>query len=267
MLRLQTLIGACLLAASGSFLVSAETTRLTKEQIAGAARVDGVTIPTPGEVFEAINKLGKPNWQSLYRIPIATNYSSRPQTALNIGGLIADGYIAVAAEDKQQVKSIGKDIVALAKTLGVSQNVLSRSSSIADFAENNEWSALREELEATQNEVKLAMQDQNDTELVTMVTLGGWIRGTDAVSSWITENYTPDTAKLIRQPALVAYLRSKIKSLPEKTQADPLVKTVEEKLVALEQMVSFRRDQTPSLEDVKQLRDATAALVKVISSK
>ena len=37
--------------------------------------------------------------------------------ALNLGGLIADGYIAVEAEDAQQVKNIGADIMALAKPL------------------------------------------------------------------------------------------------------------------------------------------------------
>ena len=75
----------------------------------------------------------------------------------------------------------------LAKTLGISENVLRRGKSIEDFAENNEWSTLKEELEATQNEVKLAMDEQHDEELTTLVTLGGWIRGTEAVSGWIVE--------------------------------------------------------------------------------
>ena len=36
----------------------------------------------------------------------------------------------------------------------MSENVLSRGNSINEFAENSEWDALQEELEATQNEVK-----------------------------------------------------------------------------------------------------------------
>ena len=46
------------------------------------------------------------------------------------------------------------------------------------------------------------MEDQNDQELVILVTLGGWIRGTQVVSAWIADNYTPESAKLLRQPAL-----------------------------------------------------------------
>src|SRR5471030_1253760 len=71
---------------------------LTAEEMGGAAQIDAVTVPTPGELFAAIDKIGKPNWQGQYRKPIETAYSSRPQIALNLGGLVADGYIAVEAE-------------------------------------------------------------------------------------------------------------------------------------------------------------------------
>jgi hypothetical protein len=187
-------------------------------------------VPTPGELLAALNKEGKPNWQAQYRAPIPTAYTSRPQIALNLGGLIADGYIAVEAEDSQQVKNIGKDIMTLAKTLGISENVLRRGKSIEDFAENNEWSTLKEELEATQNEVKLAMDEQHDAELTTLVTLGGWIRGTEAVSGWIANNYTEPEAKLLRQPAIVALLRKKLDALPPRTLDDDLVKGLDSRL-------------------------------------
>ena len=115
------------------FASGAKPDHLTPEQIAGATKIDAITVPTPGELFAAINQVGKPNWQSQYRKPIQTAYTSRPQIALNLGGLIADGYIAVEAEDSQQVKNIGKDIETLAKALGVSQNILSRGRSITQF--------------------------------------------------------------------------------------------------------------------------------------
>ena len=96
--------------------------------------------------------------------------------ALNLGTLIADGYIAVEAHDGQQVKNVGKDVLALAKKLSVSQSVLARGQSIAQFAENSAWEQLNEELEATQNEVKKALEENRDTDLITLVSIGGWIR-------------------------------------------------------------------------------------------
>jgi hypothetical protein len=258
-----------MLALTGLHAWSAEVAvpQLSQETLAQAVKDDTFSVPTPGELLAALNKVGKPNWQAQYRPPIPTAYTSRPQIALNLGGLIADGYIAVEAEDSQQVKNIGKDIMTLAKTLGISENVLRRGKSIEDFAENNEWSTLKEELEATQNEVKLAMDEQHDQELTTLVTLGGWIRGTEAVSGWIANNYTEPEARLLRQPAIIAMLRSRLASLPAKTREDDLVKGLDPHLKSLQDLVSFPPGQTPTEADVKKLNAATADLISTITSK
>jgi hypothetical protein len=240
---------------------------LSQEAMNSASKEDAISVPNPGELMAALNKQGKPNWQSQYRQPIPTVFSSRPQIALNLGGLIADGYIAIEAEDSQQVKNIGKDIISLAKALNVSENVLRRGKSIEEFADNNEWNTLKEELEATQNEVKLTMNEQQDRDLVVLVTLGGWIRGTEVVSGWIAENYTPETAKLLRQPAVVEILRAGLNNLPEKLKNDPLIQSVNTDLAKIQSMVSFPKETAPSLEEVKALKAASSELVKLIITK
>ncbi|MGC3989909.1 MAG: hypothetical protein QM796_09575 [Chthoniobacteraceae bacterium] len=240
---------------------------LSPKDLSQAATVDSLTIPTPGESLAALGKDGKPNWKDEYRAPIPTAYTSRPQAALDLGSLIADGYIAVEAEDAQQVKNTGRDIISIAKTLGVSQTLINRGNSIADFAENNEWNTLKEELEATQNEVKMAMEDQHDDELVTLVTTGGWIRGVEAVTDWISKNYSPDAASLIRQPGIANFLLNKINQLPVKTQSDSIVRLVKDRLQTIQKLVSFPSDKTPSLDDVKQLHKLTSELVQKISEK
>src|SRR6202047_1143546 len=142
------------------------------------------------------------------------------QMALKPGTLIADGYIAVEAHDGQQVKNVGKDVLALAKKLSVSQSVLARSASITQFAENNAWDQLNEELEATQKEVKKGLEENRDTDLITLVSVGGWIRGTEVVTGLVMQNYNSDDAKLLRQPALVNFLKGKLTNLPGTLQKD-----------------------------------------------
>ncbi|HWB58512.1 MAG TPA: hypothetical protein VG733_03430 [Chthoniobacteraceae bacterium] len=244
--------------------------QLSKEDLAKVVKTDAVTVPTPGEIMAALNKQAtKPNWQTEYRKPIPTTFVPRTQIALNLGGLIADGYIAVEAEDTQQVKNTGRDILALAKHLSVNQDILARMDSITEFAEKNEWNTLKEELEETQNEVKDALEERKDQDLVILVTIGGWVRGTQVVSSWIADNYTPEAARLIRQPALVAYLRSKLNDLSPKTRSDDpsLIKSLDDKLTDIEKLVSFPKDTAPTLDDVKKLRDAATALETEISTK
>src|SRR5881396_3694266 len=254
---------ASVLATAGA----AETGRLSSDQLSKAARSDSISIPTPGELFAALGKSGKTNWAGQYRGPIGTNYRNRAQIALNLGGLIADGFIAVEAKDSQQVKNIGTDIIKLAKALGVSEHVLSRGNSINEFAENDEWDALQEELEATQNEVKSSMQSHSDQDLIILVTLGGWIRGTQVVSASILQNYDERSAKLLRQPALVSFMQSKVNDVSPELRAEPVVKDVNEKLIGVEKLVSFPPGKAPSVDDVRKVNEAVGKMMETIQNK
>src|SRR5207249_12121188 len=138
-------------------------------------------------------------------VPVA--YRNREHSARDVGGLIADGFIAVEAKHSQQVKNIGSDIIKLAKALGVSENLLRRGNSINEFAENDEWDTLQEELEATQNEVKSSMQSHRDQDLIIVVSVGGWMRGSQVVSAAVMQNYDERAAKVLRQPALVNFIQ------------------------------------------------------------
>lgn len=194
-------------------------------------------------------------------------YRNRAQIALNLGGLIADGFIAIEAKDSQQVKNIGSDIIKLAKALGVSENLLSRGNSINEFAENDDWDTLQEELEATQNEVKSSMQSHSDQDLVILVSLGGWIRGTQVVSSAILQNYDERSAKVLRQPALISFMQTKINDVSPELRNEPLVKTVSEQLGGMEKLVSFPAAKAPTEDDVRKVSDAAKKMMEAIRTK
>ena len=248
-------------------VVGAETGHLPADQLAKAIKTEAISIPTPGELFAALEKPGKPNWAGQYRGPMPMTYRNRAQIALNLGGLIADGFIAVEAKDGQQVKNIGSDIIKLAKALGVSENLLSRGNSINEFAENDEWDTLQEELEATQNEVKSSMQSHSDQDLVILVSLGGWIRGTQVVSGAIMQNYDVRSAKVLRQPALISFMQSKISEISPELRGEPLVKDVNEQLTGIEKLVSFPAGKAPSVEQVRKVNEAVGKVMEEIQNK
>ncbi|HEY5894253.1 MAG TPA: hypothetical protein VIT91_13595 [Chthoniobacterales bacterium] len=239
---------------------------LTQIERDNAVRADELFIPTPGEFFAAITREGRPNWSLYYRKPIPMSYGNRVQAALNLGGLIGDGYIAVEAHDGQQVKNVGQDIVKLARSLAVNDDVLSRGKSITDKAEENEWNALKEELEATQNEVRAAMGAMEDQNLVIMVNVGGWIRGTEVASGIIAQNYNPQQARLLRQPALVGFMCRKIDELPENLRNDSLLKEIRLQLGEIQKIVAYPLDHAPDAADVAKLHDTVARLITRISA-
>lgn len=239
----------------------AQQSALTPEQITTVVRVESVTIPTPGEFFTAIDKNERPSWAQLVQAKAPVNTSSRLQMALALGTLVADGYIAVEAEDGQSVKNIGKEIINLAKKLNVSQTVLGRGNSINDFASNSNWSALREELEATQNEVKLSMEEQKDNSLIVLVTVGAWLRGTEIISGLVAGTYTEENARLLRQPAIIDYLLTQLGTLPAAQQEKKLIVVIKE---TLEKSRSLVTDTTPSADNIKELHAIMAHAVSLI---
>src|SRR5436309_12820926 len=245
----------------------AEIGRLPAAQLQKAVRSDSISIPTPGELFAALEKPGKTNWSAQYREPIPMTYRNRAQIALNLGGLVADGFIAIEAKDSQQVKNIGSDIIKLAKALGVSEKLLSRGNSINEFAENNEWDTLQEELATTQNEVKASMQSHSDQDLIILVTLGGWIRGTQVVTSTIVQSYDERSAKVLRQPALVHFMQSKVSEISPELRNEPLVKDVSQQLTGIQKLVSFPVGKAPSVDEVRKVNEAVGKVMEEIESK
>jgi hypothetical protein len=155
----------------------------------------------------------------------------------------------------------------LAKALGVSENVLSRGNSINEFAENDEWDALQEELEATQNEVKSSMQSHRDQDLIILVSVGGWIRGTQVVSAAVMQNYDERAAKVLRQPALVNFIQSKLNEVSPDVRDEPLVKEVSGELPGLEKLVTFPIGQAPTADEVRKVNEAVGKIMSQIQSK
>jgi len=238
---------------------------LSETQRDNAIVSDNLSIPTPGELFAAIDKVATPNWPGMLGKRVPRTYSNRAQLALNIGTYVADGFIAIEAEDAQQVKNIGRDIITLAKALGVSENILSRGDSISDFAEHNDWNGLDEELEATQNEIKLALARQKDTNLIILVSIGAWIRGAQAAADFMVRNYSEDLASLLRQPGVVNFLAAQAGRLPERFRGDSLVLQIKDGLVSVRDLVDVPPGEPLDQEQLEKLNTRLIGLLDLIA--
>lgn len=221
------------LAATVSAAAAEPTRGLTKQETAGAVRIESLSIPGPGEFFAAIAKVERPNWSQLTPGRANLGATSRPAIALNLGTRVADGYLAVEAQDSQRVKNIGRDIMELARKLNASESALARGKSINDFAENNDWNALREELEAAQNEVKITLHEQKDDDLISLITVGAWVRGVQAGSEIVVRQYSPDAAALLRQPAIADLLLASTETLPDRITSDETLVVVKDALARI----------------------------------
>jgi hypothetical protein len=170
-----------------------------------ATLVEDVIVPVPSEVFGVLDKLGSPNWHDVLRSEKPAVPGAREETALLLGNVIADGFIAVEAQDPEEVKKIGRTVLDLSAALGVRKAVIARSNAIIQAADKKDWTECRKELDGALQDVKQAMDLLHDEDLAQLVSLGGWLRGTEALAQVVSRNYTKDSAGLLHQPALLDY--------------------------------------------------------------
>jgi hypothetical protein len=229
--------------------------------------VEAVVVPLPGEVFGALNKLGPVNWKEYVRSSRGSNFGERPRIALLLGNVIADGFIAVQAKDAPAVKEIGQRVLALSNGIGVKSSITPHAKAIIDAADKNRWDSVRQELDRTQNSVQTAMNELHDEKLSQLVSLGGWLRGTEVLTAVVTKNFSTGGAELLHQPDLLSYFQTKLQDL----QAAPefrmqLLREIQEALVEVKPLISVG-NQRISPESVKKINEITTRLDYAIVTK
>ena len=218
--------------------------------------VEDVVVPLPNEIFAALNKLDSVNWKEFVRTDKGTNFTERPRIALLLGGVIADGFIAVQAEDASSVKDIGQRVVSLAKGIGVGNSIVPHAKAITDAADRRDWAVVRTELDRTQNSVQQAMNEVHDEKLSQLVSLGGWLRGTQVLTSVVDRHFSADGAELLHQPDLVEYFQRKLAKMPE--FSIPLLGQIRSSLVEVKPLIEV--DKPISAASVKKINEITSRL-------
>ncbi len=224
--------------------------------------IDEVIVPVPSEIFLVLDKLGKPDWKGELRNTKLPVFSQRIDVALLLGNTVAEGFVAVQAQDRDGVERIGKDVLKLAEALGLKDTVLPHTNSILEASKNDRWETVRLELDKTQKTVRDTMEQRRDSELAQCVSLGGWLRGTEAVTSLITHAYTSDSAELLNQPDIIRHFQKQLKKMSGRNAK---LKAMLEGLNTINGVIG-NGDEPPNSAGVKTIHSTTARLVKSITT-
>src|SRR5262249_424671 len=149
-----------------------------------------------------LDKLTRPRWADVLRPMkgVAKPVGDQTQVALYLGTVIAEGFVAVEAEDADQVQKIGRSVLSLSEKLGVRKAGTKRANAIIEAGDQKDWKLVRKELDRALGEVKQAMVELGSEQLAQLVSLGGWLRGTEALCEVVTVAYSRDGADLLHQP-------------------------------------------------------------------
>ena len=78
----------------------------------------------------------------------------------------------------------------------------------------------------------------------------------------VSENYSPETSNLLREPMLAKALKEKVESLPANLQSSPLVAKLRDVLPQIEKILTIPLDGTISKENVGELNRLATEVVK-----
>lgn len=226
--------------------------------------VEDVVVPLPNEIFGALNKLGAVNWKEYVRNDKGINFTERPRIALLLGAVIADGFVAVQAEDAPAVKEIGQRVLTLAKGIGVGNSITPHAKAIIEAADKRNWDGVRQELDRTQNSVQQAMNEVHDEKLSQLVSLGGWLRGTEVLTSVVTKHFSVDGAELLHQPDLLSYFQTRLHAMPEFQL--PIIREIESALMQVKPLIDVGNARIPP-ESVRKINEITTRLGNSIVMK
>jgi hypothetical protein len=260
--KIFKLTGAALAAMSLSAHATEAPKHVDVKQL--SKKVEDVVVPLPNEVFGALNKLGGVNWHDYVRNDKGANFTERPRIALLLGAVIADGFIAVQAEDAPTVKDIGNRVLNLSKAIGVSSSITAHAKAITDAADKRDWAGVRQELDKTQNSVQQAMNEVHDEKLSQLVSLGGWLRGTEVLTAVVTKRYSPEGSELLHQPDLLNYFETRLQAMPEFNLK--LLQDIHSALVEVRPLIDVGDAHIPPAS-VKKINDITTRLGDAITKK
>jgi hypothetical protein len=227
------------------------------------AAVKGVLVPVPREIFDTLDKFANSNWRAVQHPELAQQrpHSNQAETAVLLGVVIAEGFIAVEAEDAGEVKSLGRAVLKLARGLGVEKAALRRSRSIIGHAERGDWAGARKEWDGVLLDVQQGMNELQSEQLAQLVSLGGWLRGTEALTALVLQNYSNQAAELLRQPALLDHFEKQLAGMSDDIRTNLMIVRMRDVIQKIRPLVASENAQM-SQEKVKEISTLSEELLK-----
>jgi hypothetical protein len=233
-----------------------------------AKQVHSLAVPVPKEIFRSLDQFRDANWGAVKRPEVARwkSHGDQAQIATLLGVVIAEGFIAMEAEDSAEVKNIGNSVLSLARGLGIRERALRRSRSIMELADKNKWSEARKEWDGVLSDLETGMIELKSAQLSQLVSLGGWLRGTEALSALVLQNYSPERSNLIRQPTLIDHLEKQLRATSSDIRARPIVVKLLDGIHTIRSLVESENGSL-SEETVQKVHGVCAELVPLSSRR
>ena len=222
------------------------------------------TAPSISKIFAQLDNLPAiPEEYVLRRRPESLPLDAG-KLALEMGYLLADGFIAVRSGHMNDIKPIALDLSRYGKAIGVGEKMNAYSASLLEHAEKGQLEEFKRILASTQGAVNEELTALRDPDLAHLLALGGWARALEASAAAIEQKFDAAQAIVIFYPDAPSYFNEILQGLHPRTAKRLNVSELGVLLNKLAAAMTLNEGELPNAEKVRIIRE-TAANISTIA--
>lgn len=180
--------------------------------------------------------------------------------ALEMGYLLADGFIAVRSGHMNDIKPIALDLTRYGRALGVGDKMNTHSAGLLEHAEKGQMAEFKRILSSTQSDVNEELTALRDPDLSHLIALGGWIRALEASAAALRENFDAVQARVIFYPDAPEYFCEILQGVNPRTAKRMEVEKMSHLLSGLVEIMTLQPEEQPTAEKVEALLSKVSEL-------
>ncbi|MGJ8673259.1 hypothetical protein [Rubritalea sp.] len=191
----------------------------------------------------------------------------RSDLSIEIGFLIAEGFLAVENNTLDDIEGIAKELSRYGKALGAGERVNRHAASLLDHAKNDRPDELKAELAATQKDVEIELVQLRDADLAHLISFGGWIRALECASLAVEKNFTEERASQLFREDIADYYEQIIGSLDPRVSERKHMLAMREICAGLKNDMTLASDEEPTEAQVKEISTQSKKLADLALSR
>ena len=229
--------------------------------------VNVYTSPSISIIFAQMEKLPPVPEEYVLR-QRAPRLSTAPgKVALEMGFLLADGFIAVCSGHMNDVKPIAMELNRYGRALGVGGKMEAHSAALLEQAEKGNRREFKKILNGTQSDVNAELADLGDPDLSHLIALGGWVRAYEASTAALCDEFSAEDAAIVFYPDAPDYFSAILRGIDPATARKLETEQMCALLDELTTQMTLQEGETPTLQKVEQLRITTGKLAALIAGE
>lgn len=225
--------------------------------------VNEFTAPSIAKLFDTLKGLGPMPLVPIPQKQGARMPLDRADLAVELGFLIADGFLIVQSGQMDKVEGLAAELTKFSKALGAGERVNRHAASLLECARDQKVDQLKVELAATQKDVERELVSLRDADLAHLISLGGWVRALSVSSSAVEKQFSVERAKLIMREDIADYYTESVASLEPRISERPNYLEMRDILAGLRTEMVFEKDAAPTEAKVAEIRKQADKLVEL----